>query len=881
MSTPAAELETLFEANRNGDDATGVPDGDDMIVDLNEDKEGAGAPTTDGESGFYDNLLESLTINQSFLSKLSGDLLDAIALDIESREGRDKQYEEGLRRTGIGNDAPGGASFAGATKTVHPMITKSAVDFESRAIKEICPPSGPCKDFIPGEPTRERLEKAQRKTKHMNWQLMFQIQEFRPGLEKLLTQLPMGGVQYQRWVYSSRKKRPVPNFVPVDMMIIPFAADDFYSAERRTFKEDITQLEYDKRIKDGVYFDDGGTVQVLSANIPDETLAQKANQKIEGKKPDGMNLDGLRRVYETEMELEIEEDDQAAGPAPYIVRVSDDSRRIVGIVRNWEQQDEELKLPMVWIVEWPFIPWRGSMPIGLAQMIGGLSAAATGALRALLDSAHINNLPTGVKLKGSGQGGQSINLNPGELAELEGTMGADDIRKLVMALPFNEPSMVLYQLLGFLVQEAESVVRTTFEDMAEQKSDAPVGTTLALIEQGMSVMSAIHGRLYASMQKTLEVLHRINKMYITDDQIRNEVGELLARRDDYQGPLDVIPVADPRIFSEVQRFAQMQVVADRAEKRPALYNQRKVEMMILERLKFPNPEQLLVPAPEPKEMNPVNENVAATLGRPIAAFPEQPHLAHIQVHVEYMMSPFFGMLGPITSRFFPLMVPHLVEHITLWYASRVFEHLSAASGQDFSQLMKFKDPETSAARDEAVALAASLVIEEAPQVFEKLPPVIQQAMKILSDMAQQSQAADPAAQGMIAVEQAKGQNQQKLEQQRQQGNMQREQLRGQGQSQKDQTAATLKAADIQARLKELSLRVVEGRRDSLEQSQDRSAEMQREQLRQAADTQRTQDTNQTRLITNREDNTTALTIAGAEIESGEKVALSTGSSIGE
>jgi hypothetical protein len=878
MSTPQEELSDMFNANREDvlefepapSDVEETEDGG-AIVKIGPDDEDA------VESEFYDNLLlaPDIQIPLSFLTTLASNLIEAVDLDIESREGRDKQYEEGLRRTGIGENAPGGASFNGATKTAHPMITKAAVDFESRAIKELFPQGGPVKTHIVGEETKQRFEKATRKAAHMNWQLTFQIPEFKPSLEQLLTQLPMGGVQYQRWVWLPRKKRPVPNFVPVDKMIIPFAAENFYTAERRTFIDDITQLEFDQRVRDGLFIDDD--VLAVGMTQPEPTRAEQATQRIEGKSPDPQNKDGQRRVYETECEIDLSEWDKKAGgdQRPYIVRVDKVSGKVLGLVRNWEKGDDKFE-QMTWIVEWPFIPWRGSMPIGLAQMIGGLSAASTGALRALLDSAHINNFPGLVKLKGSGQGGQSVTFEPMQINELEGNVGADDIRKLIMAVPYNEPSLVLFQLLGFLVKEAESVVRTTFEDLAEQKQEMPVGTTLALIEQGMAVMSAIHLRMYDAMQKTLCVLHRINRMYVTDDEIRDQTGQLLAKRADYQGPEDVIPVADPRIFSETQRFAQMQVIADRAEKRPALYNQRKVELMILERLKFPNPEQLLVAPPDPKELNAANENVAGSLGRPISAFPEQDHLAHIQAHLDFMFSPFFGMLQPIASKLFPAMVQHLVEHIVMWYATRVFEHASSAAGQDFSELLKFKDAETRREIDRAIALASMLTVEEAPQVLAKVPPAISKAMEVVQHFQQAAQGQDPASAAMLAVEKTKGENQLQLEDKKQVGKAQELQQTMAAQAQDKQAERLVRN---QEKIREINLRVIEGKQKSQDQEASRTQKTQQEMFRQSNENQRSADDNATKRDMNTQDNQTALTIAKAEIQSSEKVAVSTGTGL--
>lgn len=862
MSVPDEELEDQFAGDAGGeildfddDEGADVEDTGDggAIVKIGED-----TPNTPATTEFFSNLVEAIAAPD--LSSIVINLVESIEQDIKDREPRDKQYEEGIKRTGIAADAPGGASFAGASRATHPMITKAAIDFGARAIKELFPPDGPVKSFIPGDPTKDRQEKADRKVRHMNWQLVFQIPEFKDSLEQIFPQMVMGGVQYQRWIWWDRRKRPSPSFVPVDKCVIPFSASSFYTAERQTFIDDITELEYERRVEDGLYVD--SATLASSTNVPEPTLSETANLKIEGKEASGINLDGIRRIYETAVELDLSEwDDKAEGEArPYLVRIDKDSNKPLSVVRNWDPDGNPTE-PLVWIIEWPFIPWRGAMPIGLAQLIAGLSVAATGALRALLDSAHVNNTPTLLKLKGLGIDGQSIDVQPCTATEVEGTVGVDDIRKLVMAVPFNEPSMVLYQLLGFLVTEGSAVVRTTFEDLAEQKADMPVGTTLALIEQGMAVMSAIHARLFTAMQRTLQVLHRLNRMYLTDPEVRNQAGELLARRSDYQGPEDVIPVADPRIFSEVQRFAQMQVVAERADKHPEMYNQRKVEMLILERLKFPHPEQLLVAPPDAKEMNAVNENVAMTLGRPVTAFPEQDHLAHIQTLVEYMESPFFGMLPMIQPKFIPPAVQHLVEHMALWYASRVYEHASSAVGKNFEAMLKFKDPATRQEVDKTLAMASTATIGEAQSAFAKLPPIIAQAMAIV-DKLQANMHQDPAVQGALQVEQVRGQNAQSLEQVRQQGK---------------QATAQMSIADRQ---QALQLKVLDGKQQAVDEQANRDAAMQLEQVRAGSAQSIAQETNQTRTAINNADNATAISIASAEIEAGHKSALSTGTGIG-
>jgi hypothetical protein len=849
-----SELGDVLELEPERTDVEDTPDGG-AIVKTGEDE------ATEGDSSFYDNLLLGNTaFTQSFLGSFASDLCESIEYDIKAREPRDKQYEDGIRRTGMGGDAPGGASFQGASKTVHPMLTQACVDFEARAIKEIMPPGGPAKDFIPGDPTKERLAKARRKTKHMNWQLTRQIPEFRATLEQLLTQVPLGGVQYQRWVWNPGKKRPEASFVPVDFMIIPAAAADFYSAERRTFIEDITRMEFDKRVRDEIYTED--RVLGVGSMPPEKTLAQKATDRVEGKDDDVYNKDGVRRMYEVEIMQDFSEfDDEADDEVrPYIVRLCSMTKKVLGIVRNWEKDDKLIE-PMAWVVEWPFVPWRGAMAIGLPQMMAGLPAAATGALRALLDSAHVNNFPAMLKLKGSVQGGQSVSPQPMQVTELEGGPGADDIRKLIMAIPYNPTSTVLYQLLGFLVDAGKDVVRTTFEDLAEQHPNMPVGTTLALIEQGMAVLSAIHGRLYSAMERTLLVLHRINKMYVTDKQIFDETGELLAMREDYQGPMDVIPVADPRIFSEVQRFAQIQVVSQRSDAHPELYNAREVEMLLLERLKIAHPEKLLAPQTKPHELNAVNENVAATLGRPISAFPEQDHLAHIQAHLDYMQSPFFGMMPMVMGKFIPAILQHLIEHMTLWYASRVYEHASSAVDQDFAEMLKFKDADTRREVDKVMAVASGLAIDEAAEAFKSLPPIIAKAFQMVQQLQQSMQPQDPAVQAATAVETLRGKNQQALEQTRQHGQ------------------AQIKSADVAQRMKELQLRAIDGQRDDKNKQADRAVDVDVAQMKEQGDMQRAALDNQTKLEINTADNDTAMAISTAETLTGHRSTVSTGTGI--
>jgi chaperonin GroES len=819
---------------------------DDSVIDTEDG--GAIVRLDDGEGDarsddFYANLAE--TMSESELSEIARTYLDVVGKDKQARKKRDEQYEEGLRRTGLGDDAPGGAQFQGATKVVHPMLTEACVDFSARAIKELFPPQGPVKDFIPGEPSGDKVKKAKRKTDFMNWQLTTQSPEFRAELEQLLTQVPLGGAQYMKVTWNEPRNRPDFLFVAIDDMYLPFAATNFYSAQRKTHVQYLTQLDYQRRVKQGMYRD----VDLAPVSMePDFSKAEKANMKIEGRDESSYNEDGLRTVYEIYVISDIEGDEAL----PYIVTVDKTTSKVLSIYRNWDELDEA-KEELQWFVEFPFVPWRGAYPIGLPHMVGGLSAAATGALRALLDAAHISNSQTMLKLKGGSKGGQSLEIQPTQVMEIEGGMAADDIRKLIMPLPYSPPNPVLFSLLGFLVDAGKGVIRTTMEDIADGNPNAPVGTTLAKLEQGMVVFSAIHARMHNSMAKLLAILHRLNAMYLNDEDIEDEVGEELATRQDFEGPLDVVPVSDPNIFSEAQRFAQIQAVAQRSAALPQLYNQRKVEERILETLKIPNAKDLLNPPMEPKEQNAVNENVAATMGRPIVAFPEQDHIAHLKTHLAYMMNPALGMNQLIAPTLLPGMLNHLKEHIALWYATSVFDLGNEATGTDIGDMLKdIRDPDAKRAFDAMLAEASQTVAAEAANVFASLPPVIQQAQQVMQQFAPQAPM-DPNVQ---------------LAQQQIQAQAQRDQQRAAMDAQKLQLSAAESQQKAQLDSAKLQL-----------DAQQMQARMAADQQRQEAETQRKMAELQVRQAMNTQDNLTAMELAQLEVETGERIAVSTGTGI--
>jgi hypothetical protein len=741
---------------------------------------------------FYENLAE--VFDEGTLQSLAIEYLDYIDVDKESRKQRDKQYEDGLRRTGLGKDAPGGATFDGASKVVHPVMAESCVDFAAASARELLPPEGIVKSNIKGEADKQKLAIADRKTNFLNWQLTEQIPEYRDEMEQLLTQLPLGGSQFLKWRFDIEQKRPMCEWVPIDNIFLPFSSTNFYTAQRVTEQQDITEDIFLKRIEDGIYRDIDNIYQSTSdAPLNDQTQAEKANNKIEGKDIPSVNIDGLRRVYEITCFIRLEDDPLTNGRrAPYILTIDETSSKVLALYRNWDANDEKLE-KLDWYVEFKFIPWRGAYAIGLPHLIGGLSAALTGTLRALMDAAHINNSQTMLKLKGGRIGGQSDRIEPTQVIEIEGAPGVDDVRKIAMPMPFNPPSQTLFNLLGWLTDAAKGVVTTSEEKIADANANTPVGTTQALIEQGAKVFSAIHGRLHRSQAKSLKIISRINHWYL--EEMDNESGEEIRVRD-FAYNDDVRPVSDPNIFSETQRLAQTQAIMQMAAGAPpGMFDMRSIYHRMLNQLKVPNIEQILPNPQGANESNPALENVSMTMGRPAAAYPDQDHIAHIKIHLEYANNPAYGgnpVIGPV---FAPHALEHIKQHLTLHYLQSMRAYVAqAAGGRDVLDLHQEKPLDIES--QQALALASNMVDEDAKvnltQYVQQISALAQKVAQAQQAQQQAAAAADPTAQVLLKTQMAETQRK-----------SQEAQMQMQFDAQRQQQEYQIKIAQLQQKVTEL------------------------------------------------------------------------------
>lgn len=846
-----------------------TPPGSEVV--LNEDGSATfsygDADDAPADEDHFSNLAE--TLEQTRLSVIATDLLDAIEIDKDARQKRDDQYSEGLRRTGLGNDAPGGAPFAGASRATHPMLLESVVEYSSRVSAELLPPDGPVKAQIIGTPTDDKSDRGERLSRYMNWQLTEAMPSAYSEIEQGLTQQGLAGAFYTKMVVTDGKPDVV--VVHIDAVHRPWNDGDFYSQQRITHEQHIDRWEFEENVRSGLWLD--VVDPAASSDTIEQTNSSIANDRIIGRDQPTTNVDDVRTVFEisTKMALDGEDDDVR----PYLVTIDEQTRKVLSIYRNWEEKDANHGR-LDFLIEWPFLPWRGGYPIGMTHMIGSLSGAASGALRALLDAALLNTMQTGVKLKGGAtSGGQNIRPQVGSTTEMQGTLVNDDIRKTYLPLVFPPPSPVLFQLLGFLVDAGRGVIRTTFDEFSKMSGEMPVGTANLMVEQGLKAYGAVFGRQHRAMRRFLRQLWSINKATVQNEQVVDQFGELLVTKEDFTGPMCVVPVSDPHIFTDTQRQVQAQLVSSRAQFWSAtptpIYKARAAELFLMKQMKIAQPEQFLIDAPEPSQVNAATENVLASQGQPIKAYMGQDHEAHVAQHGAYMQAKLFGMNPIIAMKFLPGMLAHLADHISLWYADAMLLATNAVLQKTFDDpritleaLQTVKGLEASL--DRLMAEITPDVLQHADQVLGPTQAIIAQAQALMKQMTP-PQPMDPSivAQQDVQRQAQADQANAKLKGVEVQGRQQTDAQRLAVQQQKDQADGALKAqkqqqdAELAQQKLEQDARDAE-RRDMLTAAgikvQDRGHDV-------ALETSR--DNNDTTLETTREDNETALQIVSKKI----------------
>ena len=664
---------------------------------------------------FHSNLAE--TINQRELDKKASVLIKYYEADKESRSDWEERYKKGLMTL----DPEGGLDESeeeratrGLSTVVHPMIAEAATQFNARAIAEMFPSGGPVKTVIVGDPNEETEEQARRVRDFMNYQITQQMPEYFPDLDQMLFQLPLVGQTFKKIWWDANLNRQCSKFVKAEDFVVAPESTDLYTSPRYTHIIRIPKNDYNRYVEAGWYLpteysgdgiDPSGdtTMDIEGINAyGDETqdevmtlLEMHCYEAFEG-------VDGIE-----------DEDSENLVMLPYVITIDYDSEKIVSIRRNWDEGDGE-KHRRDWFVSYKFLPGVGFYGFGLYHMIGGLGKAATGTLRALLDSAAFANMQGGFKLKGRVSGGD-IDVNPGEFVDLDATV--DDVNKAIMPLPFKEPSSALFNLLGFIVQSGQRFASTADLNVGDVNPNAPVGSTVALIEQGSKSFSAIHKRLHYSQGQEFKLLAKLNAEYLPESfefAVSGSSSKVYAM--DFNDRIDIIPVSDPNIFSTAQRIAQAQAILEMARSAPQLHDLYEAYKRMYEAIRIPNIDEVLKEPEEAARLDPIDENMSIMYGKPIKAFPEQDHDSHIAVHTQFLQDP--SLAGnPGARGLQPILIAHIAEHIALLYRQR----MEAGIGMPLPNLPNIRDPkfkfgDIDPQLDMLISQRAAQVVQQAPQM---------------------------------------------------------------------------------------------------------------------------------------------------------------------
>ncbi len=697
--------------------AEGAPSDDLIVEEIDSENVLIGEPEDIEESSddFGDNLAE--VISQKEIEEQASLLLDYYESDRQARSSWEERYKDGLRTL----DADGGLvdseadrASRGLSQVVHPMIAEAATQFQARAISELFPAGGPVKTISIGEGDDEVKEQALRVKDYMNYQLLEEMPEYFPDVDQMLFHLPLVGQTFKKVWFDPAMKRITSRFVKAENFVVAPESTDLLTSPRYTHVIDMPRNEYNKFVQAGYYLP---ADKFSSSQDGEENIVLD----IEGINPSASEInDEVITLLEMHTSVifdnldggDLQDDNSVA--LPYVITIDYQSQQIVSIRRNWEEDDEDKK-KLVWFVEYKFLPGLGFYGFGLYHIIGGLGKAATGSLRALLDSAAFANMQGGFKLKGRVPGGE-LEVNPGEYVDLDAS--TDDISKSIMPLPFKEPSQTLFQLLGFIVDAGRRYAAVADLNVGEANPNAPVGTTIAMLEQGSKIFSAIHKRLHYAQGKEFKLIMNLNAVTMPEKmEFALSGSSRYVYASDFDKRIDVIPVSDPSIFSSTQRIAQAQAILQLAQSAPQLHDMYEAYKRMYEAIRVPDIDQILKKPEEAPSIDPVDENVSALLGKPIKAFIDQNHEAHIAVHMQFLQDPSLGG-NPIAQKTIgPMMIAHIGEHVAMLYRLR----MQKATGVQFPAMPNIRDPKfkfesISPELNNQIAERAAQVVQQSPKM---------------------------------------------------------------------------------------------------------------------------------------------------------------------
>ena len=637
---------------------------------------------------FDSNLVDFL--DKSDLGKLASDVLESIDSDKESRSEWEKTYVEGLKYLGMKFDETRSQPFQGSSGVIHPILAESVTQFQAQAYKELLPAQGPVKTEIVGARTPEIEMQSQRVANFMNFYIMNVMQEYDPELDMLLFYLPIAGSAFKKVYYDQSMSRAVSKFIAPEDLIVPYEASDILSAERVTHVIRMSKNEIRKQQLSGFYADielKGDAYTVNRSDIEEEI------DEIEGQSPSySENRD--RTVYEVHTILDLPgyEDVDAEGEEtglklPYIVTIDEQSQQVLSIRRNYTEQDIT-KQKINYFVQYKFLPGLGFYGLGLSHMIGGLAKASTSILRQLIDAGTIANLPSGFKARGMRIRDEDEPLQPGEFRDIDTTGGS--LKENLIPLPVKEPSNVLMQLLGMLIDSGKRFASIADTNVGDVNQAMPVGTTVALLERGTNVMSAIHKRLHYAQRIEFQLLAKVFSEYLPPMYPYQALGGAQeVKQTDFDGRVDVIPVSDPNIFSQSQRITMAQELMQLVQSNPEIHGPKGIYeayRRMYSALGIDNVDSLLQPPPPPPPPPaPIDagiENSGFMMGQPQQAFEPQNHQAHVDTH----RSLFLTEVVKTNPQLQALVIAHSMQHLQFMSTQMAKEQMPPQIQQQVQQL---------------------------------------------------------------------------------------------------------------------------------------------------------------------------------------------------
>ena len=627
---------------------------------------------------FEENLAEYL--DPATLNEISSELLSSYQDDVDSRENWYETFRDGLELLGIEND-PRSEPFEGASGVYHPLLAEAATHFQAQAYKELLPANGPVDTKIMGASNDPKAMQANRVKDFMNFQLMYKMEEYDPEMDQMLFYLPLAGSSFKKCYYDPTMGRVVSRFIKAEDLVVPYTATDLHTSPRITHRMTMTENDLRKLQLSGFYTDE--EMSRPSYSEQEDPVQQKIDE-IDGVSRTGRQADYTLLEFHAELDIEgfehTDKNGEATGLAiPYIITICKDNNRVLSVRRNYVENDP-MRKKIEYFTHYKFLPGLGFYGFGLIHMIGGVTKSATAILRQLIDAGTLANLPAGFKARGLNIQRSDDPVQPGEWRDVDTPGGT--IRDAFMPLPFKEPSPALAQLMGVLVESGQRFAAVMDNQTGDANSNAPVGTTVALLEKGQKVISAIHKRLHYAQRSEFKILKRLFGEYLPPEYpYQVQGGQQTVFATDFDNSVDVIPVCDPNIFSTTQRIILAQTQLQMAQSAPQIHNMKEAFRKMYIALNIKDIDDILLPDMAPAPKDPVQENMDALLGAPLQAFPQQNHDAHIQAHMAFMQSPQVQQNPAAMAA----LQAHIQQHQALKYRLQVMEML-AQQGMQLPQI---------------------------------------------------------------------------------------------------------------------------------------------------------------------------------------------------